>query len=112
MLVESAQQYALAPKISRALSYRQEGQSRAVRSLSWRAQNRLNKRFGRLAARRLHRNKITIAVARELCGFIWEMSGIVDQQIAGKAPAGNIERADSKLETKPKRKSKKYELRS
>ena len=112
MLVESAQQYALSPKISRALSYRQEGQSRAVRSLSWRAQNRLNKRFSRLAARRLHRNKITIAVARELCGFIWEMSGIVDQQIAGKAPVRNIEHADSKLETKPGRKIKKYELRS
>ena len=71
LLIESAQHYALAPKVSRALSKRQEGQCREVLQLSWKAQNRLHHRFTRLVARRLQRNKALVAVARELCGFLW-----------------------------------------
>ena len=71
MLIECAQHYATPPKVSKELSRRQEGQSREVRAISWKAQNRLNLRFRRLSARRLHRNKIIVAIARELCGFIW-----------------------------------------
>jgi transposase len=41
--------------------------------LSWKAQNRLHQRFMRLAARRLQRNKALVAIARELCGFIWAL---------------------------------------
>ena len=44
-----------------------------VRALSWKAQNRLHSRFVRLAARRLMRNKIVVAIARELCAFIWAL---------------------------------------
>ena len=77
MLVECASHYRLAPKVSAALSARQEGQSRAVRELSWRAQNRLNRRFGRLSARGLNRNKVVVAVARELCAFVWELDAVV-----------------------------------
>ena len=61
------------PKVSRELSRRQEGQSAEVRAISWRAQNRLHNRYTRLLARRLQRNKAIVAVARELCGFIWEL---------------------------------------
>lgn len=78
MLVESAQHYALAPKISRPLSLRQKGLPKAVCELSWKAQHRLHHRFQRLRARQLHRNKVTIAVARELSGFIWELMHLVD----------------------------------
>ena len=39
----------------------------------WKAQNRLHSRYTRLAARRLQRNKAIVAIARELCGFIWEL---------------------------------------
>ena len=70
---ECAQHYAAPPKVSRELSRRQEGQSPAVRALSWRAQNRLHQRYTRLLGRRLHRNKAIVAIARELCGFIWEL---------------------------------------
>ena len=42
-------------------------------ALSWKAQNRLRSRFERLAARRLMRNKIVVAIARELCAFIWAL---------------------------------------
>jgi transposase len=73
LLVECAQHYALAPKVSKELSRRQEQQPSPVRALSWKAQNRLHLRFSRLHARRLPRNKIKVAVARELCGFVWAL---------------------------------------
>jgi transposase len=73
LLVECAQHYAAPPKVSKELSRRQQNQSRAVRALSWKAQNRLHQRYRRLMARRLQRNKVMVAVARELCGFLWEL---------------------------------------
>ena len=73
LLVECAQHYAAPPKVSKELSRRQEGQSQQVRAISWKAQNRLHGRYTRLLTRRLQRNKAIVAVARELCGFIWEL---------------------------------------
>jgi transposase len=73
LLVECAQHYATPPQVSAHLSRRQEGQPRAVRTLSWRVQHRLHSRYTALLARRLHRNKAIVAIARELCGFIWEL---------------------------------------
>ena len=73
LLVECAQHYATPPKVSKELSRRQEGQSAEVRAISWRAQNRLHRRYTRLLGRRLQRNKAMVAIARELCGFIWEL---------------------------------------
>ncbi len=63
--------------VSPALSKRQEGQIREVKALSWRAQTRLCYRHRRLSARKLARNKVTIAIARELCAFIWELDAIM-----------------------------------
>ena len=85
MLIECASHYGHAPMVSPQLSARQAGQSREVRAIAWRAQNRLNHRFKRLAARGMHRNKVVVAVARELCGFLWELHGQVSAEI-GKAP--------------------------
>jgi len=73
LLTECAEHYVLPPKVSKELSRRQENQPQEVRALSWKAQNRLHLRFTRLLARRLPRNKAKIAVARELCGFIWAL---------------------------------------
>jgi transposase len=73
LLVECAQHYARPPKVSAQLSRRQQGQPPPVRALSWKAQHRLHSRYTRLLARRLPRNKATVAIARELCGFIWEL---------------------------------------
>jgi transposase len=73
LLIECAQHLVSPPKVSQELSRRQEGQPRAVIMLSWKAQNRLHQRFMRLAARRLQRNKALVAIARELCGFIWAL---------------------------------------
>ena len=84
MLVEAAHHYRYPPKVSKELSLRQEGLDREVRAVSWRAQNRLHRRYGRLALRGLHRNKVVVAVARELAAFIWELARIVEK---GAAPA-------------------------
>ena len=73
MLVECAQHYRTDPKVGPALSQRQKGQSRQVKDISWKAQNRLNLRFKRLLARKLNRNKVIVAIARELSAFIWEL---------------------------------------
>jgi transposase len=73
LLVECAQHYAAPPKVSKELSRRQQGQPQEVRAISWKAQNRLHHRYTRLLARRLQRNKAMVAIARELCGFIWEL---------------------------------------
>src|SRR5512136_1275263 len=73
LLTECAEHYVLPPKVSKELSRRQQGQPPEVRALSWKAQNRLHLRFSRLLARRLPRNKAKVAVARELCGFVWAL---------------------------------------
>lgn len=72
LLIESSQHYAMPPKVSKELSKRQEGQLASVIKTSWAAQNRLHHRLMRLLARRVHRNKALVAVARELVAFIWD----------------------------------------
>lgn len=73
MLVECSQHYRKAPKVSIALTTRQEGQSRQVKELAWRMQNRLHSRYVKLKMRGKKENKIIVALARELSAFIWEM---------------------------------------
>jgi len=73
LLTECAEHYATPPKVSKELSRRQQTQPDSVRALSWKAQNRLHLRFMRLLGRRLQRNKAKVAIARELCGFIWAL---------------------------------------
>jgi transposase len=80
MLVEVAHHYRTPPKVSKELSVRQEGLSREIRELSWRAQNRLHRKYIRLKCRHLHENKIVVAVARELVGFIWELAMLLKTQ--------------------------------
>ena len=87
MLVEVAHHYRLPPKVSAPLSRRQEGLSRDVRTLSWRAQERLHRRFSRLTLRGVHHNKVVVAVARELCAFIWELARVVARAKAERPPA-------------------------
>jgi hypothetical protein len=44
----------------------------AVRDVAWRAQLRLCGRYRRLSARGMNSNKVCVAIARELAGFVWE----------------------------------------
>jgi transposase len=72
-LIECAQHYAKEPKVSSALSRRQEGLSRRLKEISWNAQTRLQTRYQTLIARGKCRQKAVTGVARELLGFIWAM---------------------------------------
>ncbi len=65
LLVECAQHYAAPPKVSKELSRRQQNQSRQVRALSWKAQNRLHHRYRRLMARRRPPHQPEIVVRGE-----------------------------------------------
>lgn len=82
MLVECATHYQAQPRVSSALSMRQEGQPRWLREISWKAQNRLHLRFTKLRQRLMHHNKIKVTVARELAGVLWEIGVKMQTQTA------------------------------
>lgn len=73
-LIEAAQAYAHPARVSWVIARRQVNASADACDIAWKAQLRLCARFGRLAARRLPRNKIIVAVARELAGFVWAIA--------------------------------------
>jgi transposase len=81
VLIEAAWNYRHPPRIGVGLQKRQEKQCGAVRDIAWRAQLRLNHRYRRLTARGLQHNKVCVAIARELAGFIWS----IGQQITIQA---------------------------
>ena len=74
ILVEIAQHYDKPARVSPIIARRHTNLSKAVTDIAWTAQVRLCARFKRLAARRLLRNKIVVAIARELCGFVWAIA--------------------------------------
>ena len=59
------------PGVGPALRKRQEGVPEELKEIAWKAQNRLHKRYSRLAAAGKDQRKIITAVGRELLGFIW-----------------------------------------
>jgi len=75
LINECAQHYRLPPKISPALGARQKAiaaEHRAtVKEISWKCQNRLYNKGRKLTGRLKMRQKVQIALARELCGFVW-----------------------------------------
>jgi transposase len=73
ILIEAAWNYRFAARKSVVIQKRQEGQPKVVRDIAWRAQLRLAQRYRRLSARHLHHNKVCVAIARELAGFIWDI---------------------------------------
>jgi len=74
VLVEAAWQYRLNPKVSPQLRQRQEKQSKVVRDISWKAQQRLHQRYKVLSARRKKSAVVVTALARELTGFVWAIA--------------------------------------
>jgi transposase len=70
-LIESAWAYQHRPNLGVTLRRRQNGLDAATIARSWTAQQRLCSRFQRLAHRKTSRNIVTVAVARELAGFLW-----------------------------------------
>jgi hypothetical protein len=87
ILVEAVQHASLPPKVSEHLARRQEGQPDVYRKISWKMQNRLYQRHWHLTNRRLMPAKIKIALARELCGFVWDLLRQVPPPVAPKTEA-------------------------
>lgn len=73
ILIEAVQSSFLPPKVSSALSTRQQGQPKLYRELAWKTQVRLYKRGRHLLSRGLMKQKIIVALARELSGFVWDL---------------------------------------
>lgn len=71
MMIEVVQHALLPPKVSTQLTVRQRGQPARYKELAWQVQTRLHKRGWHLLHRGLMKSKVTVALAREMTGFIW-----------------------------------------
>jgi transposase len=85
VLVQAAWSYRHRPARSEEFKRRQEGLPPAIAALSWKAQQRLYKRYHHLASRKSPQ-VAAVAVARELAGFLW---AAMQQVPEAKASMGN-----------------------
>ena len=74
LLVEAAWNYRFKARIGYEAHRRAEELPQSIRDMAWKAQLRLTGRFARLQARGVQANKICVAVARELSGFVWAIA--------------------------------------
>lgn len=74
LFTEAAWHYRFPARIGYHAQRRAEGLPRAIRDIAWQPQLRLSGRFARLRARGVHINKVCVAVARELAGFVWAIA--------------------------------------
>jgi transposase len=74
VLVEGAWAERYPAKVSRHLPRRLETPPKMIQDISWKAQVRLCKRSRQLVARGKHPNVVTVAMARELTGFMWAIA--------------------------------------
>lgn len=73
-LVEAAWAYRNTAAVRPIIARRQTGLPQIAVDIAWKAQLRLCARFRKLAARGLNRNKIVVAIARELAGLVWAIA--------------------------------------
>jgi transposase len=71
VLIEAAWHYRHRPGVGQALTRRRQGQPARVIAIADKAQQRLCRRFRKLAAEHKPPPKIATAIARELAGFLW-----------------------------------------
>jgi transposase len=71
LLVEAAWHYRRQPRTGATLANRQAGQPDHVLQIAGRAQHRLHRLHARLRERGKPHNVATVAIARELAGFLW-----------------------------------------
>jgi transposase len=74
VLVEGAWAYRYPAEGSRHVQLRLEKQPKVIQDISWKAQIRPCKRYRRLVSRGKHANVVTVAIARELAGFMWAIA--------------------------------------
>lgn len=73
-LVEAAHAYHYPARVSPVIARRSTDLPKPITDIAWKAQVRLCSRYRRLAARKLPTNKIVVAIARELTGFVWAIA--------------------------------------
>lgn len=81
LLVETAWHYQHRPSVGMALTRRRKGQPGRVIAIADKAQQRLCRRFRKLAAEHKPAPKIVVAIARELAGFVWAALQPVASQV-------------------------------
>jgi transposase len=75
LLVDAAKHCWRRPRISEQLRQRQAGQDPRACAVAWRAQRRLHRQWHKLAVDRgKPANVATVACARELSAFVWELA--------------------------------------
>jgi len=74
LLIEAAWSYQHPARVSREIQRRHEGIPKPIVDRAWDAQVRLCRRYRKLVARGKEKNIAVVAVARELSGFIWDIS--------------------------------------
>ena len=66
--------------MSAQMKKRREGLSEEVKGIAWKAQHRLCTRYRRLLAKGKLKQKIMIAIGRELLGFVWAIGIQVERE--------------------------------
>jgi transposase len=74
IVVESAWCYRHLPRVGEKLRKRHQGIPAEIIEISWKAQNRLYKRYRKLTMAGKDQRKVITAVGRELLGFIWAIA--------------------------------------
>lgn len=85
MLTETAWSYHYPARVTQTIHKGLEGQSKAIRDISWKAQTRLSKKYKTLLAKGKKANVAIIGVARELLGFMWAIANVVQEEQMQKA---------------------------
>jgi transposase len=84
---EAAWAYQYRPAMSAEMKKRQQGVSEEVKEIAWKAQHRLCTRYRRLVTRGKLRQKVTVAIGRELLGFIWAIGRQIELEQRRARPA-------------------------
>ncbi len=74
ILIEAAWAYRYIAKVTPEIQKRQEDVPYVVRTIAWKAQLRLCKRYRIMAKKDKPKNVIIVSVARELAGFMWAVA--------------------------------------
>jgi len=85
VVVEAGHNHRVRAGADLIIKRRRQGQPAEVVSIAVKAQHRLHKRYWHLVQRK-HHNVAVIAVARELCGFIWALMRAVPGEPLAVAP--------------------------
>ena len=89
-LVEAAWIYRHPPRVGRQLKARLLGVSPEVVRLAWKAQNRLHTRYRKLIGRGMPKNKVIVALARELISFMWDIARQVAAETSKRAAQSKV----------------------